>query len=295
MLNTELLINNAAKVLMAGTMAVSSQAASVPKAAHKSVKQAAPVVAVTDLKASTISVSTIKVEWKAEKGRDYYVECSTETQGEYIDNVYFEFRGNDKCYINGLREGSEYDITVTPEPMKKDKKNTKLKGKTVKAETEKVEVIWEFDPIDGWTSAFAGEPASALKNMPASGAIYGSVPDPVTHTGIRRDQYGDYCAALGLHFGLDGDRYLVEMNNGTQFTVKQCDSKGWADDGEGKWHWFGGVGNGKCIVEFIYDDASLPNCVAYNGSWGYWNWFGLDLGSNIKSIKKINYGDPIEY
>ena len=293
MLNIEPLVNQAVKMLMAGTVAVSSQAANVPKA--KAVKEPAPVVAVTDLKASTISVSTIKVEWKAEKGRDYYVECYTETQGEYVDNMYFEFRGNNLCYINGLREGSEYEITVTPEPKKKDKKNTKLKGQTVKAETEKVEVIWEFEPIDGWTSAFAGEPASALKNMPASGAIYGSIPDPVTHTGIRRDQYGDYCAALGLHFGLDGDRYLVEMNNGTQFTVKQCDSKGWADDGEGKWHWFGGVGNGKCIVEFIYDDASLPNCVAYNGSWGYWNWFGLDLGSNIKSIKKINYGEPIEY
>ena len=295
MLNTELLINNAAKLLMAGTMAVSSQAASLPKTPQKSVKQAAPVVAVTDLKASTISVSTIKVEWKAEKGRDYYVKCHTDTQGEYIDNVYFEFRGNDMCYINGLREGSEYDITVTPEPKKKDKKNTKLKGQTVKAETEKVEVIWEFESIDGWTNAFAGEPASGLKNMPASGAIYGSIPDPVTHTGIRRDQYGDYCAALGLHFGLDNDRYLVELLDGTQFTVKQCDSKGWADDGEGKWHWFGGEGNGKCIIEFIYDDASLPSCVAYSGSWGYWNWYGLDLGSNIKSIKKINYGDPIEY
>ena len=295
MLNIEPLVNHAIKMLMAGTVAVSTQAASVPKAPQKPVKTPAPVVAVTDLKASTISVSTIKVEWKAEKGRDYTVECSTETQGEYVDNMYFEFRGNSLCYINGLREGSEYEITVTPELKENEDKSTKLKGKTVKAETEKVEVIWEFEPIDGWTSAFAGEPASALKNMPASGAIYGSIPDPVTHTGIRRDQYGDYCAALGLHFGLDGDRYLVEMNNGTQFTVKQCDSKGWADDGEGKWHWFGGVGNGKCIIEFIYDDVSLPGCVAYNGSWGYWNWYGLDLGSNIKSIKKINYGEPIEY
>jgi hypothetical protein len=295
MLITGILINNAVKMLMAGTMAVSSQTASVPKAFQMSVKQAAPVVAVTDLKASTISVSTIKVEWKAEKGRDYCVECHTDTQGEYIDNVYFEFRGNDMCYINGLREGSEYDITVTPEPKKNDKKNTRLKGQTVKAETEKVEVIWEFEPIDGWTSAMAGERASGLTAQPASVAIYGTIPDPVTHTGIRRDNYGDYCVAMGLHFGLDGDRYLVEMNNGTQFTVKQCDSKGWADDGEGKWHWFGGEGNGKCIIEFIYDDASLPSCVAYSGSWGYWNWYGLDLGSNIKSIKKINYGEPIEY
>lgn len=132
-----------------------------------------------------------------------------------------------------------------------------------------------------------------MKAQPASGAIYGSVVDPITNTGIRRDEYGDYCAALGLFYGYDWDRYLVELENGTQFTVKQCDSKGWADDGEGKYHNFGG--DGKCIVEFIYDDNSLPSCVAFSGSWGYYNWCGLDLGANIKSIKKINYGDLVEY
>ena len=285
MLSIEPLVNHILRMIMAGTMAVSSQAASVPKAA--------PIVAVTDLKASTISVSTIKVTWNAEKDRDYYVECSTDAG--YTDNIYFEFRGNDMCYINGLREGSEYEITVTPELKENEDKATKLKGQTVKAETETVEVIWEFEHIDGWTSAMAGERASGLTAQPASGAIYGSVPDPVTHTGIRRDEYGDYCVAMGLHFGLDGDRYLVCMEDGTQFTVKQCDSKGWADDGEGKWHWFGGEGNGKCIIEFIYDDASLPGCVAYSGSWGYYNWYGLDLSSNIQSIKKINYGEPVEY
>lgn len=283
------------EALLAGTIALSSVGDAAPKAQAKPVKASAPVVAVTDLKASTISVSTIKVEWNAEKDRGYSIYCYTETAGEYADNMYFEFRGNDMCYINGLREGTEYEITVTPELKENEDKDTKLKSKTIKAETETVEVIWEFEHIDGWTNAFAGEPASALRAMPASGAIYGSVPDPVTHTGIRRDQYGDYCAALGLFWGLDNDRYLVELLDGTQFTVKQCDSKGWADDGEGKWHWFGGEGNGKCIIEFIYDDASLPSCVAYSGSWGYWNWYGLDLGSNIKSIKKINYGEPIEY
>ena len=85
----------------------------------------------------------------------------------------------------------------------------------------------------------------------------------------------------------------IELENGIQFTVKQCDSKGLADDGKGKYHNFGG--NGKCIVEFIYDDYNLPSCVAYSGSWGYYNWNGLDLTANIKSIKKINYGDPVEY
>ena len=295
MLSIEPLVNHILRMIMAGAVAVSSQAADVPKAEPKPVKEPTPIVAVTDLKASNISVSTIKVTWNADKDRDYYVECSTETAGEYADNMYFEFRGNDMCYINGLREGTEYEITVTPELKENEDKSTKLKGQTVKAETETVEVIWEFEHIDGWTSAMAGERASGLTAQPASGAIYGSVPDPVTHTGIRRDEYGDYCVAMGLHFGLDGDRYLICMEDGTQFTVKQCDSKGWADDGEGKWHWFGGEGNGKCIIEFIYDDASLPACVAYSGSWGYYNWYGLDLSSNIQSIKKINYGEPIEY
>ena len=58
-------------------------------------------------------------------------------------------------------------------------------------------------------------------------------------------------------------------------------------------HNFGG--SGKCIVEFIYDDGNLPSCVAFSGSWGYYNWNGLDLGANIKSIKKINYGEPVDY
>ncbi len=280
--------------MMAGVTAVSAQAKGAqPKVPQKINKEVTPVVAVTDLEASTISVSCIKVEWTADKDRDYNVNCYTETQGAYVDNMYFEFRGNDTCYITGLREGSEYEITVTP--ILKEKEKGEVKEQTVKAKTETVEVIWEFEHIDGWTSAMAGERASGLTAMPASGAIYGTIPDPITHTGIRRDQYGDYCVAMGLHFGLDGDRYLVEMNDGTQFTVKQCDSKGWADDGEGKWHWFGGEGNGKCVIEFIYDDASLPSCVAYSGSWGYWNWSGLNLSSNIKSIKKINYGEPIEY
>lgn len=49
------------------------------------------------------------------------------------------------------------------------------------------------------------------------------------------------------------------------------------------------------IEGFIYDDGNLPSCVAFSGSWGYYNWNGLDLGANIKSIKKINYGEPVVY
>lgn len=103
----------------------------------------------------------------------------------------------------------------------------------------------------------------------------------------------EYTATMGVWYGYCNDRFLIELENGTQFTTKICDSKGYADDGEGKYHNFGG--NGKCIVEFIYDDGNLPSCVAFSGSWGYYNWNGLDLGANIKSIKKINYGEPVDY
>ena len=54
-----------------------------------------------------------------------------------------------------------------------------------------------------------------------------------------------------------------------------------------------GVDQDKHLV--IYDDGNLPSCVAFSGSWGYYNWNGLDLSSNITSIKKINYGEPVEY
>lgn len=251
-------------------------------------------ISVNDLNVSTISVSCLKVTWNAEEKREYSVSCTAHDDDyAYGDNMYFVFKGNDLCYITGLRENTEYTVTVEPVLSKEETDNYFVKLESVGGKTETVEVIYDFPYEDGWTNCFAGERASGLRAEPAASAIYGSIVDPITDTGIRRDEYGDYCAALGLFYGLDNDRYLVTLQNGTQFTVKQCDSKGWADDGEGKYHNFGG--NGKCIVEFIYDDYNLPPCVAFSGSWGYYHWNGLDLGANIESIKKINYGEPVEY
>lgn len=291
MLLFEPLAGSIINALTIGVMMTSGQA--VQKQTYSNIyhMEVPKIETVSHVEASTISVSCIKVQWEAEEGRNYWVSCYTEAG--YVENMYFEFRDDDTCYITGLREGSDYEISV--EPMLKENEEAIVIPKKIKASTEKVEVIWEFPHEDGWTNAFTGEIAGGLTAMPASGAIYGSVVDPVTHTGIRRDEYGDYCVAMGLFYGHDWDRYLVELENGTQFTVKQCDSKGWADDGEGKYHWFGGEGNGKSIIEFIYDDNFMPSCVAFYGSWGYWNWSGLNLCSNIKSIKKINYGKPIEY
>lgn len=53
---------------------------------------------------STISVSCLKVTWDSDTDRDY----------TYADNMYFEFKSNELCYITGLREGTEYTITVEP-------------------------------------------------------------------------------------------------------------------------------------------------------------------------------------
>ncbi|WP_242840404.1 fibronectin type III domain-containing protein [Ruminococcus albus] len=247
-----------------------------------------------NLNVSTISVSCLKVTWDSEADRDYTVSCTAHDENyAFTDNMYFNFKGNDLCYITGLREGTEYTVSVEPVLSEEEKDDYRVKTASADGKTETVEVIYEFPHEDGWTNCFAGEKASGLTAMPSSGAIYGSTVDTITDTGIRRDEYGDYCCAMGVWYGYCQDRFLIELENGTQFTTKICDSKGFADDGEGRYHIFGN--GGKCIVEFIYDDYNWPSCVAFSGSWGYYNWNGLDLSANIKSIKKINYGEPVEY
>ena len=233
------------------------------------------------------SVSSLKITWKPEKDREYEIEY--ETYADYPENITFVYPKEGLCYLTGLRVNSEYGISITP-VLKDSEKNTK-KAKPVYliGHTPKNEVIEEFDYEDGWTNCFAGEKASGLTAMPSSGAIYGSAVDQITGTGIRRFDNGDYCCAMGTHYGYCNDRFLVELENGIQFTTRICDSKGYADVqdeyGLGRYHNFGG--SGKCIIEFIWDDGNLPGCVAFSGSWGGYNWNGLNLGANIKSIQKL--------
>lgn len=248
-----------------------------------------PKVGVRKLTAEAISVSCIKLSWDADTEREY--EVDVETAAPYIENLQFVFQGNDTCYLTGLRENSEYNIRVMP--VLKENEKAILETEDITCVTKQAEVIQEFEREEGWTNCFTGERASGLTRMPSSGAIAGSFCDTITGTGIRRNAYGDYCCAMGLYYGVVGDRFLIELENGTQFTVQICDSKGMADDADGdgaadgRFHWYGGVGNGKSVVEFIYDDSNLPSNVAFTGSWGYENWNGLDLRANIISIKKI--------
>ena len=229
--------------------------------------------------ATTISVSCIKLTWNGDESTSYTVTATQKVHDDYIDNLYFEFKSNTLCYVTGLRENSEYTFEIA------DESGNVLASAVQKTET--VEVIEEFDYIDGWTNCFTYEKASGLTVNPSYSAIQGAVPDPVNNTGIMRDEYGDYCCAMGTYFGYCGDRFLITLENGTQFTVKICDSKG-----DRIYHEFGG--NGKCIVEFIYADGYLPDCVSFTGNYGSFDWNGMNF-DNIQSIQKIKYGETITY
>ncbi|MCR4645880.1 MAG: leucine-rich repeat protein [Oscillospiraceae bacterium] len=247
----------------------------------------APVNTIEALNVSRISVSCLKVTWNAADGMTYNVRCeSTDPNYAYSSMIYYEKKSEGLCYVTGLRENSEYQITVEADG------NSAVSGTAI-GHTEQVEVLAEYPHEEGWTNCFAYEPVSGLKKDPAYSAIQGCTVDAITNMGVMRDPYGDYCCAMGLFYGRCGDRFLVEMENGAQFTVKICDSKGNGSDGEGRYHRFGGTG--KCIIEFIYSNGNLPSYPANMGTFGGKNWSGLDLTENIKSIKKISFGDMIEY
>lgn len=252
-------------------------------------------ITVDNLKADCISVSCIKVTWDAEEKRDYNIRVNTEAA--YTDNITLVKEKNGVWYITGLRECSDYTIVVEPTLMKNEKEeDCNLCFSTVTGRTERTNVLMDYEVPDGNTACFSGKKASEL-----SEPITDAVTDPITETGIIRNQYGDYCCSMGAWYGTVGDRFLVELENGVQFTVMICDNKGEADsiDSEeipdGRFNWFDGVENGKCVIEFIYDDNSLPDGVASSGNWGMNNWNGLNLSANIMTLKKISNGNPIQY
>ncbi len=254
------------------------------------------VVGVRDLNISPISVSCLKVSWTPEPNRSY--ETKVITDAPYSENIRIVYKGNGLVYLTGLRENSEYTVEVSPINIKPDESAL---PERITGKTECVLPLVEYGKEEGWTSCFCYEKASGLTRMPSSGAIAGTITDPITDTGIRRNKYGDYCCAMGLWYGTVGDRFLIELENGIQFTTQICDSKGWGDDADGdgicdgRFHWYG-YGNGKCVIEFIYNDGSLPSCVTKTGSYGYWNWGGLNLGSNIEKIQKISSeGNVVTY
>ncbi|WP_287993090.1 fibronectin type III domain-containing protein [Ruminococcus sp.] len=271
----QFIVDKMMKVAMAAAIASNTSPSEMSKQ-HK----------VKDLNVSTVSVSCIKTEWDAKDGKDYKLTVApTDEDTGYVENICIRFEGNSKSYITGLREGSEYEITVKEldeigEPID----NTATKKL---CSTESVEVIWNFEHEDGWTNCFAYEHAGGLTLDPSWSAIQGCIPDPITGTGIMRDEYGDYCCAMGTAYGYCGDRFLITLNNGVQFTTKICDSKG-----DRAYHPFGD--GGKCVIEFIHADGCLPSCVQFTGNYGSYYWDGL-IFDNIRSIQKINYGEKVEY
>lgn len=232
-----------------------------------------------DLEITNISVSCFKVTWNVSNNHEYEITCVIpgNIETEYSDNICCEIAKPGLCYITGLRENTTYNITVY------DK--TTDQNENIFATTNRVKILEKYDYINGNTNCFAYEAASGLTQNPSKSAIADTIVDPITHTGIMRNEYGDYCVAMGLYFGECEDRFLIELENGVQFTVQICDSKGYASDGEGKYHVFGEDASGKCIIEFIHG-GSVPEIIQETGNYSTLDWNGLKL-DKIRSICKI--------
>ena len=242
-----------------------------------------------ELNGSAISVSTIKLTYNHQHNGSYYIICrDNEKPTEYAENIRFDFIAEGVCYITGLRANTRYDIHIFE--LSHNEINLATDSSIVIA-TENPQVIQKFPYEPGDTNYFTYAELSSITGGLAANYIQDLVSDPVTSTGIMRDEYGDYCVSMGSWYGSRGDRFLIELENGVQFTVKICDSKGLADDGAGRYSNFGD--DGKNIITFITGDY-LPASVVLTGNYGSFEWSGL-IFDNIKSIDKINYGPTCQY
>lgn len=100
----------------------------------------------------------------------------------------------------------------------------------------------------------------------------GTYVDP--STGIRKNSQGDYLCAMGLPFGVCGDRFMITSATNQTFTVQIGDSKGDC------WYHLYAEGTeleAYCVVEFIVDMDIAMQHVSDSGSYHTTDFFPGDI------------------